>query len=222
MKFLFKISILLLVPFLAIANQKDSIYYHVFVGTTVSSYYTQSINLSASPFGYRFGFGVSKEEKNNFGFNSNIWFQNSSFTNIKTNFYDAFFKENVNLTTNINFTHLGFSLEANEKFSNFLIGLYAGITYLIKSTTTQDIEGGRGLTAINIYNTHAISGYQKDSFYNTINPFVGISLCYYPIKKLGIKYEANCDILANPSMGSQYFQEFHSIINAITLNYKFK
>ncbi len=217
MKTLFHTFIFFFLPLVSLASKNDSLHFQLFGGSSFSTYYSNRLKISKNPIGYRFGGGISKEAKNGFVFNSNIWFQDESFTKIKTQIYDPYYYENVNITTDINFKQLGFSIEVNKYFSKFLFGINTGVNYLIKSNTIQTIEGGTGLTALNIYNTHAISDYQKDSFYNTISPFIGISASYFPIKRLGIKYENNFDILSSPSMNYQYFQKLHPFINNLIL-----
>ncbi len=217
MKILFKTFLFVFLPLVSLATKNDSLHFQLFGGASFSTYYSDKFKISENPMGYRFGCGISKETNNNFVFNSNVWFQNVSFTKIKTYIYDEYYYENVNLTTDINFKQLGFSFEVNKHFSKFIIGINVGVNYLIKSTTIQNIEGGTGLTAINIYYKYTVYDYQQDSFYNTINPFTGISVSYFPLTRLGIKYENNFDILSTPSMNYQYFQKLHPFINNLIL-----
>ncbi|HVA99604.1 MAG TPA: hypothetical protein VNG53_11975, partial [Bacteroidia bacterium] len=202
------------------ASKNDSLHIQLFGGTSLSTYYSNKVKISKNPIGYKFGCGISKELKNNFIFNSNISFQNISFTGIKTSIYDQYYYENVTLTTDINFKQLCLSVEVNKCFSKVQIGVNTGIDYLIKSNTSQDVEGGTGLTALNIYDTHAISDYQKDSFYNTINPFLGISFSYFPSKKFGVRYENKFDILPSPSMNYQYFGKIYTFVSDMELIFK--
>lgn len=220
MKIIFKIFLFLFLPLISLANKNDSLHFQLFGGSSLCTYFSEKLKISENPIGYRLGCGISKVANKDFVFNSNIWFQNVSFTKIKTYIYDEYYYENVNLTTDISFNQLGFSFETNKRFSKFNIGINVGISYLIKSRTVQNIEGGTGLTATNIYYKYTVYDYQHDSFYNAINPFIGISVSYFPLTRLGIKYESNLDILGSPSMNYQYFQKFHPFINNLILIFK--
>jgi hypothetical protein len=217
MKIVLKTYSLVFLPLVSFASRNDSLHFQLLGGSSFSTYYSTKLKISNNPIGYRFGLSVSKEAQNNFVINSNIWFQNISFTKIKTYIYDEYYYENVFLTTDITYKQFGFSFEANKHFSKFFIGINTGINFLIKSNTTQNIEGGIGITATNIYYKYIVYDYQQDSFYNTINPFVGISVSYFPLTQLGIKYENNFDILSSPSMNYQYFHKLHPFINNIIL-----
>jgi hypothetical protein len=222
MKTILKTYLLVLLPLVSVASKNDSLHFQIFGGSSLCTYYSDKLKISEKPIGYRFGLGASKEIQNNFVINSNIWFQNISFTKIKTYIYDEYYYENVSLTTDITYKQLGFSFETNKRFLKFLIGINAGINYLIKSSTAQNIEGGTGVTATNIYYKYTVYDYQQDSFYNTINPFAGISVSYFPLTRLGIKYENNLDILPSPSMNYQYFQKVHPFVNNLILIFKIK
>lgn len=211
------ILITLFFPILIKANPADSLHIVFFGGATVNNYVTKTINTSSRPLGYRLGLGVTKELERNFQFTSNIWYQFSNYSNIKTNFYDAYYKQDVSLNTNITFQQFFASVELNKKVKKFYLGINAGVTYLIKSNATQTVEGGSGITAVNIYNTHAIYYYQEDSYFSTLNPFVGLSAAYSISKHIKIKYENNFNVLACPYDNYQYFKKFHPFNNSIIL-----
>jgi len=212
-----KILLILLLPVLIKANPADSLHLSFFGGASLNNYISKSFHTSSKPLGYRFGFGVTKDLENNFQFATNIWYQFSNYSNMKTNFYDDYYKENVGLNTNIKLQQFYASVEISKKVKYFAFGINAGVTYLIKSNVTQSVTGGTGITAINIYNTHEIYDYQKDSYFSTLNPFAGVSVYYSITKHIKVKYENNINLLACPFQNYQYFQNFHAFNNSITL-----
>lgn len=215
-------TILILLAFIKGHAKNDSLHFNVFGGANLNTYYSKGFKMSSNPLGFRFGFGLSKDIKNDFLISTNLWYQNSNFSNRKSNFYDSYYGADVSLNTNTTFNQICLSVEAQKKLKNFYLGVNAGFSYLVKSTTTQDVSGGSGVTAQNIYNTYMIYDFQKDSYYNAINPFVGLSISYYPLKRLGIKYENNFSLLSEPFQKYQYFNKFNTFSNSISLTLKIK
>lgn len=202
--------------------KNDSLHFSLFGGINLNTYYSKGFKISSSPIGFRAGFGISKDIKNNFLYSTNIWYQQSDYSNRVTEFYDEYFKEDIRLVTNTKFSQIYWNFEVQKKIKKFNVGLNVGLSYLIKSQTTQDVSGGTGITEQNIYYTYMIYEYQKDSYYQAINPFLGISVSYFPIKHLGIKYENNFDVLKNPFQKYQYFNSFNCFNNSISLILKIK
>lgn len=215
------IKVFLHLPIILFAQKNDSLQVQLSCGTSIGSYYSDKLKIDHNSIGYRLGLGVIKSLHNNFIVSSNIWFQNVSFANIKTSIYDEYYNANVHLTTSVNFQQAGFSCEINKSASKFMFGINGGINYLIKSKTTQLIEVENNPVPSNIYQKYNIYDYQKDSFYSTINPFIGISISYFPFVKYGVKYENNFNLIPNPWMSYQYFQNFYSFTHHLMFVYKF-
>lgn len=222
MKTIFKTFLLLLLSFTLLAGQDDTLRIQLSGGPSLSLYDSNKIKISNNPVGYRFGLGISKRLNHNFVFASNIWFQNIVISGIKTDINDQYYHQNVHLTTDINFQQMGLSCEIYKDVSKFLVGINTGIAYLIKSNTKQliDIENNTGTT--NIYQKYIIYDYQKDSFYSAINPYIGISINYFPSTKFGIKYENNFSIIATPYENYQYIQKFHLFTHQLMLIFNLK
>jgi hypothetical protein len=215
-------TILILLAFIKGHAKHDSLHFNLFAGANFNTYFSKGVKMSSNPLGFRFGFGLSKDIKNDFLISTNLWYQNSNYTNRKSNFYDSYYSADVSLNTSTKFDQIYLSIEVQKKLKNFYLGVNAGFSYLVKSTTTQDVSGGTGITAENIYNTYMIYAFQKDSYYNSINPFVGLSISYYPLKRLGIKYENNFSLLSEPFQKYQYFNAFNAFNNSIGLTLKMK
>jgi hypothetical protein len=205
-----------------VISKNDSLHFSFFGGVNLNAYYSKGLKISSNPVGFKFGFGISKDITRNFLYSTNIWYQKSSYSNRISNFYDRHFQENVKLVTNSKFDQLYWDFEVYKKIKNIALGVNVGFSYLLKSQTTQDVSGGVGITADNIYYTYTIYDFQKDSYYNTINPFVGLSILYFPLKHIGIKYENNFDLLSNPFEKYQYFNSFNCFNNSISLILKIK
>ena len=202
--------------------KNDSLHFSFFGGVNLNTYYSKGFKISSNPLGFRAGFGISKDLKNNFIYATNIWYQKTNYSNRVSNFYDSHFSENVGLVTSTKFEQVYWNVEVYKKISKINLGVNLGFSYLLKSNTTQDISGGTGVTAENIYNTYAIYDFQKDSYYNAINPFIGLSISYFPLKHFGIKYENNFDLLSSPFQKYQYFNAFNCFNNSISLILKIK
>lgn len=215
-------TILILFVFIKGHGKNDSLHFNIFAGANLNTYYSKGFKMSSNPVGFRVGFGLSKDIKNDFKLSANLWYQNSNYSNRKTNFYDSYYGADVSLNTSTKFNQICLSVEAQKKLKNLHLGVNTGFSYLVKSTTTQDVSGGSGITAENIYNTYMIYDFQKDSYYNGINPFVGLSISYYPLKRLGIKYENNFSLLSEPFQKYQYFNQLHYFNNSISLTLKVK
>lgn len=213
---------LIALSFIKCVAKNDSLHFNLFVGANLNTYYSKGFKASSNPIGFKVGFCLSKEVKNNFLYSTNIWYQNTNYSDRKTNFYDSYYEENVNLISSAKFDQVCMSFEVQKKVKSFYVGVNAGFSYLLKSKTTQDVSGGTGITAQNIHNTYMIYDFQKDSYYNTINPFAGLSITYYPIKRLGIKYENNFSFLSEPFLNYQYFNLFHYFNNSISLTLKIR
>ena len=203
-------------------SKNDSLHFSFFGGVNLNAYYSKGLKISSKPVGFKLGFGISKDVARNFLYSTNIWYQKSSYTNRVSNFYDSHFQENVTLVTNSKFDQLFWDFEVYKKIKNIQLGVNVGFSYLLKSQTTQSVSGGVGVTADNIYYTYTIYDFQKDSYYNTINPFLGLSIIYFPLKHIGIKYENNFDLLSNPFERYQYFNSFNCFNNSISLILKIK
>ncbi len=216
-------TIIIVLAFLknGIANN-DSLHFSLFGGVNLSTYYSKGFKISSSPVGFRAGFGISKDIKHNFLYATNIWYQKTNYSNIVSNFYDSYYSENVQLVTNSQFDQIYWNFEVYKKFKKINLGVNVGFSYLLKSKTSQDVSGGTGITEQNIYYTYTIYDFQKDSYYNAINPFIGLSVSYFPLKHFGIKYENNFDVLSNPFQKYQYFNAFNCFNNSINLILKIK
>jgi hypothetical protein len=220
-----KLLFILLSPF-CFKAQNDSLnttHFNISAGISISNYFDKGFNTSSQPLGYRFGVGVTKDLKNNFEAGVNIWYQNSQFNNVTTNSYDSFYQAHVSLLTNIQFQQLYISGELSKKYKKFYFGINAGINYLLTSQTTQDVSSDvSGSSAINIHNFYSIKGYEGESIYNVINPFAGISISYFPIPWLGVKYQNNMDMFSSPQQGYQFFKKINPFLNCLTLTIKIK
>jgi hypothetical protein len=194
----------------------------LFGGVNLNTYYSKGFKISSKPIGFRFGLGISKDIKNDFLYSTNIFYQKSNYSNRVSNFYDSNFLEDVQLVTSTQFDLIFWNFEVAKKIKKFNLGINLGFSYLLKSKTSQDVYGGTGVTAENIYYTYTIYDFQKDSYYNAINPFVGLSLSYFPLKHLGIKYENNFDMFSNPFQKYQYFNAFNCFNNSISLILKIR
>lgn len=216
-------TIIIILSFLKNGIAKnDSLHFSFFGGVNLNTYYSKGFKISSNPIGFRFGFGISKDIKNDFLYSTNIWYQKSNYSNRVSNFYDSNFSENVNLVTNTKFDQIFWNFEICKKIKKINLGVNFGFNYLLKSETSQVVSGGTGITAENIYYTYTIYDFQKDSYYNAINPFIGLSVSYFPIKHFGIKYENNFAMLSNPFQKYQYFNSFNCINNSISLILKIK
>lgn len=215
---------ILIILLLGLSNayaQRDSVRFHAFGGFSFVSYFTTgTIYKSGTPLGLKGGLGLTKQIDEKYLFGSNLWYQTASYSDLRTNFYDSYWKELVSLTTTVNFQKIYWSVEAGRKWKDFTFGLNVGISYLLQSKTTQDVHGGTGLTAINIYNQYTVYQFQKDSYYNNTNPFAGFTLTYFPMRDFGFRLENNTDILSNPASGYQYFKRFFGSITSLSLTLK--
>lgn len=215
-------TILILLAFIKGHSKNDSLHFNLFGGANLNTYYSKGFKMSSNPVGFRVGLGLSKDIKNDFLLSANLWYQKSNYSERKSNFYDSFYAAEVSLNTSTKFDQLFLSIEAQKKLKSFYLGVNAGFSYLVKSITTQYVSGGSGVTAENIRNTYMIYDFQKDSYYNAMNPFVGLSISYYPLKRLGIKYENNFSLLSEPFQKYQYFNKFNTFSNSISLTLKIK
>jgi hypothetical protein len=215
-------TIFILLAFIKGYAKNDSLHFNLFVGANLNTYYSKGFKISSDAVGFCLGVGISKEIKNNFLFSTNMRYQKSDYSNRKSNFFDSNYGENISLITNTKFDQLYWSFETQKKIKSFYLGVNVGFSYLLKSKTSQDVSGGTGVTAENIHNTYMIYDFQKDSYYNAINPFAGLSITYYPLKRLGIKYENNFSLLSEPFQKYQYFNAFNSFNNSLSLTLKIK
>jgi len=204
------------------AISKDTLRVYFSIGVSLNSYWTNSLKLSNDKFGIRIGARIEKKLPNRFSVCGIFWLQNTKITKLETNIFDSVYKEAVYISTNINLHRLNFGTEIYREFRRFKYGFNGGISYILKSNIDQEIIGGTGVSAINIYNKYVIYNTQGNSIYRVINPYVGLSFLFSINKFLVLKYENNLDVFSNPNNNYQFYRKFNIIHNTISINLKIK
>lgn len=225
-----KLLLILLFPVFAY-SQSDSVrlrnlliknyktHFVVFAGVSTNSYYSKKFYISQPSVGYRAGIGLARNVNNKLEVVGNLWFQSSSF-NISTNIYNTFYKETIILKTNTNLQQVYFGAELNRRYTKVSFGLNAGVNYLVKAKTTQDIytTATDSIKQINIYGIYKLYDFMGDSYQNGLAPYIGLNFTYYPTKWLGVKYSNNLNIVATPWQEYQYYKNIYPFLHSLTIN----
>lgn len=192
----------------------------VFAGISSNSYLSKRFYMSSPPVGYRAGIGLTRSVNRKYEVIGNIWYQNTQFNNITTEIFNSYYREQVTLKTSVNLKQVYFGAELNRRFAKISFGLNAGLNYLIKANTTQDIytTATDSIKKINIYYQYMVYDFMKDSYQNGIAPYGGLQFCYYPVKWLGIKYSNNLILSATPWKKYQFYKSVYPFLHCLTLN----
>ncbi|HWY11828.1 MAG TPA: hypothetical protein VN026_10910 [Bacteroidia bacterium] len=220
-----KILCILFFPIYLFSGNLDSLHFSIFGGITINNYFSKDgLAISSSPFGFRGGIGIIRDMKSDFVFCSNIWYQNSQYNDINTYIYDKYYSEQVRLNTNLKISRLYWSAEVTKKLKKFYLGINTGVSYTLKSDVQQFVYSNstNANTNINLFNKYIVYSIVGKNLNPVLNPFVGVSISYYPTKRFGIKYENNIDILASPYRQFAFIKPFHLFQNSITLTLKIK
>jgi hypothetical protein len=222
-----KIKLVILIfifPFICNANTRDSLHLNIFGGGCITSFITNKVILSSNPLGYKMGIGFSKDLFNDNIVGFDLWYQKININNLQTNTYDKEYNVYVHLNTNIEWNNIAFNLKYSKKINKFEICMFSGVYYLLKSNSSQITTNNStdSITYLNVNNKYMIYDYQKESYFNYINPILGFSFTYNPLKTIGIRYETYVDIIKSPTYKFHYFNSFNSFMNNIVLTIKIK